>query len=244
MNTQQSLTDLWVYLQTSPLLWLTLTVWSYVLSSRIQRQLGGAAWANPVMLAVVMLVSILYLFEVPYKSYFEGAQFIHFLLGTATVALAIPLRQHWESVRSVLMPALSAVVIGNVVSIVTAMGFLKLWGAPLELILSIAPKSVTAPVAMGISEKLGGIPPLTAVLVLLTGILGATFITTGLKFLRVTDPTRLGLALGVASHGIGTARAFQLGTLHGTFAGVGMALSTLAASALVPLIAPWLIQLA
>jgi putative effector of murein hydrolase len=132
---------------------------------------------------------------------------------------------------------LAAVITGNVVSTVVAMGILQLCQAPWVLALSIAPKSVTAPVAMGISEKLGGLPALTAVLVILTGILGATFITWWMKILRVTDDARLGLALGVASHGIGTARGFQLGESVGTFAGIGMALSTLAASLLVPVVA-------
>jgi predicted murein hydrolase (TIGR00659 family) len=243
MKPEETFTQLWVYLGTSPLLWLTLTVWAYVLSVRIQRALGGAAWANPVMLSVGMLVCILKLSHTPYAQYFEGAKFVHFLLGTATVSLAIPLRRHWHQVRSVLGPTVAAVVVGNVVSAVIAMGILHLWGAPSELTMSIAPKSVTAPVAMGISEKLGGLPALTAVLVILTGILGATGITVLLKALKINDPARVGLALGVASHGIGTARAFQIDQASGTFAGVGMALSTLAASLLVPFAAQLFMRL-
>jgi putative effector of murein hydrolase len=88
MTTPESISQLWVYLGTSPLLWLTLTVWAYVLAVRIQRVLGGAAWANPVLLSVVMLVAVLRLSDTPYATYFEGAKFVHFLLGTATV-------RHW-----------------------------------------------------------------------------------------------------------------------------------------------------
>lgn len=242
MNAPHKLTELWVYIGTSPLLWLTLTVWAYVLSVRIQRALGGAPWANPVMLSVAMLVGVLKLSDTPYPRFFEGAQFIHFLLGTATVALAAPLRRNWGAIRSVLGPLLAAVVAGNVVSSILAMWILKLCGAPTDLVISIAPKSVTAPVAMGISEKLGGLPPLTAVLVILTGILGAMSITALLRALRVNDPCRQGLALGIASHGIGTARAFQMSQVHGTFSGVGMALSTLAASVLVPITVQLLIR--
>lgn len=244
MSSSDTFTQLWVYLGTSPLLWLSLTVWAYVLSVRLQRALGGTSWANPVMLSVAMLVAVLWLSDTPYATYFEGAKFVHFLLGTATVALAVPLRRRWHEVRSLLGPTVAAVVVGNVVSAAVAMGVLQLWGAPLALRLSIAPKSVTAPVAMGIAEKLGGLPALTAVMVIVTGILGATCITGLLKVMKAEDDARCGLALGVVSHGIGTARAFQLGEVAGTFAGIGMALSTLAASLLVPLVAQLLSSLA
>jgi predicted murein hydrolase (TIGR00659 family) len=231
----EPIAQLWVYLGTSPLLWLALTVWAYVLAVRLQRACKGSAWANPVMLAVALLVTVLTLSNTPYPTYFQGAQFVHFMLGTATVALAIPLRRQWNQVRAVLTPLVGAVLVGNVVGAVVAMGVLQLWGAPLHLLMSIAPKSVTAPVAMGISEKIGGLPALTAVLVILTGILGATLATPLLAALRLHHDAARGLALGVAAHGIGTARAFQLSETAGTFAGVGMALSTLVASLLVPL---------
>ena len=231
-----AINQLWVYLGTSPLLWLTLTIWAYVVATRVQRSLNASPWANPVLLAVVMLVLVLQVTNTPYDTYFGGAQFVHFMLGTATVALAVPLRRQWTQVRAVLTPLLLSVVIGNVVGAVVAMAIVKLWGAPTTLLLSIAPKSVTAPVAMGISQKIGGLPALTAVLVILTGILGATMATPLLAALKLNQDAVRGLALGVAAHGIGTARAFQLGETAGTFAGVGMALSTLIASVLVPLI--------
>lgn len=233
----QPLAQLWVYLGTSPLLWLALTVSAYALAARLQLALGGNALVSPVMLSVAGIVAVLVVSKTPYPRYFEGAQFVHFLLGTATVALAVPLRRQWPQLRSALTPLTAALLAGNVVGALTAMGVLRLLGAPQTLVLSIAPKSVTAPVAMGISERIGGLPALTAVLVILTGILGATLGTPLLHALRITDDARRGLALGVAAHGIGTARAFQLSELAGTFSGVGMAVSTLAASLLVPLLA-------
>lgn len=233
----EPIAQLWVYLGTSPLLWLALTVWAYVLAVRVQRACKGSAWANPVMLAVAMLVTVLTVSNTPYPTYFEGAQFVHFMLGTATVALAIPLRRQWNQVRAVLTPLMGAVLVGNMVGALVALAVLQLWGAPLPMLMSIAPKSVTAPVAMGIAEKIGGLPALTAVLVILTGILGATLATPLLAALRLQNDAARGLALGVAAHGIGTARAFQLGETAGTFAGVGMALSTLVASLLVPVLA-------
>ncbi len=228
---------LWVYLGTSPLLWLLLTVGAYSLAVRLQRAAGGSPFVNPVLVAVVSIVLLLQLSGTGYRIYFDGAQFIHFMLGTATVALAIPLRRLWPQVRAALTPMSVALVAGNLVGAISAMALLRLAGAPHELLLSIAPKSVTAPVAMGISAQIGGVPELTAVLVVLTGMLGATMATPLLNALRVEDPAARGLAVGIAAHGIGTARAFQVSEVAGTFAGIGMAASTVAASLLVPLAA-------
>lgn len=234
-QTPNSITQLWVYLGTSPLLWLALTIGAYSLAVRIQQRLGGNPFANPVLLAVVLVVAVLTLSRTPYRVYFDGAQFVHFLLGTATVALAIPLRRQWPAVRAALAPLTIALVLGNLVGALVAMSLLRIFDAPNELVLSIAAKSVTAPVAMGIAEKIGGIPELTAVLVVLTGMIGATMATPLLNALRIDDPAARGLAVGIAAHGIGTARAFQVSEIAGTFAGIGMAASTVAASLLVPL---------
>ncbi|WP_439951429.1 LrgB family protein [Piscinibacter sakaiensis] len=238
-----SFTRLWVYLGTSPLLWLTLTVTAYALAVRLQRRLGGSPFANPVPVAVIVIVAVLMLSGTPYRSYFDGAQFVHFLLGTATVALAVPLRRQWPAVRAALGPLALALVAGNLAGALVAMGVLKAFGAPAALVLSVAPKSVTAPVAMAIAERIGGVPELTAALVVLTGMLGATMATPLLNALRIRDVAARGLGTGIAAHGIGTARAFQISEVAGTFAGVGMAASTVAASLLVPLAARWVAAL-
>lgn len=230
--------SLWVYLGASPLLWLLLTLGVYLAALRVQWMLKGSPWANPVLLSVATLVGVLVLTGTPYETYFDGAQFVHFLLGTATVALAIPLRRQWAQVKAALMPATVTLIFGNVVGALLAMAVLRLWGAPHELIASIAPKGVTAPVAMAVAERVGGLPSLTAVLVITSGILGATMATPLLNALRITDWAARGLAIGMTAHGIGTARAFQVNALAGTFAGVAMAVSTLLTSALVPWLVP------
>lgn len=229
---------LWVYLGTNPLLWLLLTVGAYVVALRIQRALGGSPWANPVLLSVAALVAILVGTRTPYERYFDGAQFVHFLLGTATVALAVPLRRQWAEVKAALRPAIVTLLIGNVIGAALAMGIVVLWGAPAEIVVSIAPKGVTAPVAMAIADRLGGVASLTAVLVIASGILGATMATPLLNALRIDDFAARGLAVGMTAHGIGTARAFQVDPVAGTFAGMAMALSTLVTSAVVPLLVP------
>lgn len=229
---------LWVYLGASPLLWLLLTLGVYVLALRLQRAAGGSPWLNPVLTSVAVLVGVLALTRTPYPVYFDGAQFVHFLLGTATVALAIPLRRQWAEVKATLTPALVTLVFGNVLGALLALAILKLWGAPQALLASIAPKGVTAPVAMAVAERLGGLPSLTAVLVIASGILGATMATPLLNAARVTDWAARGLAVGMTAHGIGTARAFQVNMVAGTFAGVAMATSTVLTSLLVPLLVP------
>lgn len=228
------MSSLWVYLGASPLLWLFLTLAAYVAAVRLQRALGGSPWLNPVLLSVAALVAVLWLTGTPYARYFEGAQFVHFLLGTATVALAVPLRRQWNEVRSLLGPALITLCVGNAIGAFLAVTTLKLAGAPAALLASIAPRGVTAPVAMAVSERIGGLPALTAVLVIASGILGATMATPLLNALRVHDWAARGLAVGMSAHGIGTARAFQVHPLAGTFAGVAMAGSTVITSMWVP----------
>ncbi len=229
--------DIWVYLTASPLLWLTVTLAVYLAGQWLFQRSGGRALLNPVALAITLLVGILLATGTPYATYFQGAQFIHFLLGPATVALAIPLYLHWERVRRLLVPILAGLLAGSLTAILSAIGLAALLGASPRTLLSLAPKSVTTPVAMGIAEKIGGLPSLTAVLVILTGVIGAVAAPALLRGLRIHDDAIKGLAIGVAAHGIGTARAFQISTLAGAFAGLAIGLNALLTAVLVPLLA-------
>jgi predicted murein hydrolase (TIGR00659 family) len=230
------LTEVWVYLSASPLLFLTLTLAAFQAGSWVYERSGHKPFLNPVMTAVVLLVAILTLTQTPYPVYFEGAQFVHFLLGPATVALAIPLYRQFERVRRSALALVVSLLCGSLTAIGTAIGLGWLLGASRETLLSLAPKSVTAPVAMGITEQLGGLPSLTAVLVILTGILGAVIGPMVLNLLRIRDWRACGLALGTASHGIGTARALQVNELAGAFSGLAMGLNALATAILLPVL--------
>lgn len=228
------LTEIWVYLAQSPLLWLALTVVAYVTADALNRRLGRRAFANPVLIAVAILLAILLASGTPYDAYFEGAQFVHFLLGPATVALAVPLHRELGRVRARALPLGIALVAGSAVAVVSAIGVAGVMGASRATLMSLAPKSTTAPVAMGIAEKLGGLPSLTAALVILTGIIGAIVGPGLLRLAGVRDEAATGFAIGVASHGIGTARAFQLGERAGAFSGLGMGLNALVTALLLP----------
>jgi predicted murein hydrolase (TIGR00659 family) len=229
--------DIWVYLSASPLLHLTLTLAAFQAATWAWRKGGMHPLLNPVLLAVAMLVALLLATGTDYESYFDGAQFVHFLLGPATVALAIPLYRQLDRVRRAAPALVASILAGSLTAAVTAVAVGWAMGAAGDTLIALAPKSVTAPVAMGIAEKLGGLPSLTAVLVILTGVLGAMLGPTLLRRLRVEDAAAQGLALGTASHGIGTARALQIRELAGAFSALAMGLNALATAALLPLLA-------
>jgi predicted murein hydrolase (TIGR00659 family) len=231
-----NLREIWVYLAASPLLHLTLTLVAYQAGSWVYRRGRLNPLLNPVLLAVAMLVAALTLTHTSYSTYFAGAQFVHFLLGPATVALAIPLYRQFERIKRSALAIFTSLIAGSITASVTAFGLVRLLGGGWQTAISIAPKSVTAPVAMGISERLGGLPSLTAVLVILTGILGAMLGPPLLNLLRITDWSARGLAIGTASHGIGTARALQVNEVAGAFSGLAMGLNALATAILLPLL--------
>lgn len=228
--------DIWVYLSASPLLWLTITLLVYLAGQWLFQRSGGRALFNPVALAILLLALLLLLTGTPYATYFSGAQFIHFLLGPATVALAIPLYLHWERVRRLFLPIMAGLLTGSLTAILSAMSIAWLLGGSPRTLLSLAPKSVTTPVAMGIAEKIGGLPSLTAVMVILTGIVGAVAAPALLEWLRIRDDAVKGFAIGVGAHGIGTARAFQISMLAGAFSGLAIGLNALLTALLAPLI--------
>jgi len=231
-----SIFPLWVYLSTTPLLWLTATLTAYVVADQISLRLRRHPLANPVLIAVAILVCVLSLTGTPYQTYFNGAQFVHFMLGPATVAIAVPLASQVSRVRRMLLPMLAALVAGSLTASLTAVVVAWALGASPQTVLSLAPKSVTTPIAMAVSDAIGGIPTLTAVLVLMTGITGSIMVTPLMNMLHIRDYAARGFAAGLAAHGIGTARAFQASELAGTFAGLGLALNGLATAVLVPLL--------
>lgn len=231
---------IWVYLAASPLLWLSLTLVCYLIALWIYRLGGERPWLNPVAIAVSLLIALLLVTRTPYQTYFDGAQFVHFLLGPATVSLAIPLYRQRERLRALALPIVAALLTGVLTAALSAIGLGMLLGASPETLVSLAPKSVTAPVAMGISEKLGGLPSLTAVLVVTTGILGAVLGTGLFRLMGIRDDAVKGFALGVTSHGIGTARAFQVSPVMGAFSGLAMALSAFVTALLLPPLVRWI----
>jgi predicted murein hydrolase (TIGR00659 family) len=230
---------LWVYLSASPLLGLTATLIAYQSAYALYRYAGNNPLLNPVAISVLFLIALLMLTDTPYTEYFEGAQFVHFLLGPATVALAVPLYKQLNKLRTLWLPLVTALLAGVAFAGLSAVGIAMALGASKATLLSLAPKSVTAPIAMGVAEKIGGLPSLTAALVVITGIVGAVIGTKVFDLMRIKDDSIRGFSLGLTSHGIGTARAFQQSEEMGAFSGLAMALSAFTTA----IILPWLLSL-
>ena len=230
------LREIWVYLTGSPLASLALTLIAYQVGLMIYERFDKNPVVNPVAIAILIVIGTISLMGMPYAEYFEGAQFIHFLLGTATVALAVPIYKGWHLLKGRTIPLSIALVAGGGVSIGSAVGLGHLLEVPKELILPFYAKSVTAPIAMGIAENIGASPTLTAVYAVSTGIIGAIIARYVLDFLKIGPWWQRGYAIGVAAHGIGTSRAFSVSAEAGAFASIGMGLHGVLGAILIPLI--------
>ena len=228
--------DIWTYLSQGPLLWLAATLAAYAIGDAAWRASGKSPLVNAVPVAVVILAGLLWTTGTSYATYFEGAQFVHFLLGPATVALSLPLWDARHHVRRAVLPILAALVAGSLTAMVSTLLIARAFGVTGEVLASLSAKSTTAPVAIGIAEAVGGSPTLTAVLVILTGVTGAVVATPLLNALGLTDWRARGFAVGVAAHGLGTARAMQVHPVAGAFAGLGMGMNAVLTAILAPLI--------
>jgi predicted murein hydrolase (TIGR00659 family) len=232
----------WAYLAEQPLLWLTVTVTTYTAAQWLFVRGRRFPLLNPVLIAVSGTVILLLATDTGYDTYFEGAQFVHFLLGPATVLLAIPLYEQLQRLRAQWLPILVALAVGSVTAIGSAVGIGYALGLGPSTLRSLMPKSATTPIAIGVAEKLGGEASLTAVFVILSGIIAAVAGIPLMRRLGERDPAVKGLAMGVAGHGIGTARAFQHSDAAGAYSGLGMGLNATLTALLAPLIA-WLLGL-
>lgn len=232
--------ELWIYLSATPLFGLTATVVVYALAQALYARLGQAPWANPVLWSVLTIAMGLLATGVSYPTYFSGAQFIHFLLGPAVVALAWPLWERRVQLSQRWRVLLLAALAGGAASAVSALALGWAMGLPADVVLSLAPKSVTAPVAMGIADKMGGIPALAAVFAVVTGMVGALSGKYLFQWLKIPydNPgwVARGFALGTAAHGIGAARALQVNADAGAYAGLALGLQVVLASLLMPLV--------
>ncbi len=217
---------------------ITLTLVVFYLFSELHSR-KRAFYTNPVLLSIIAIALILKGFGIPYESYMESAVILKFLLGPAVVSLAIPVYRGRATIKAYSKEITAGIIVGGTVAILTAFYIAKALGGSGEVLLSIAPKSVTTAIAIGISEKIGGIPALTAVLVITTGLLGNAFAPELLNLFKVKDRIARGLATGVSSHGLGTARIILEDELAGAVSGLAMALN----GAFTALILPYLIEL-
>ncbi len=228
--------SLWLELRGSVLVAVPLTVLAYLAGCRLQRLVRGVALANPVLIAIMLVMAALVTTGTPYSEYFAGARVIHLLLGPATVALAIPLAANIDHVRRNMAAVLIATAAGAVVSAVGGAALVRLLGGDTAVAVSMMPKSATTPIAMGVSQVSGGIPALTASFAVLGGIVTACLVQPVLRRMRVTDWRAYGLAAGTAGSGLAAARVYPQHPTAGAFAGLAIGLNGLITAIVVPLL--------
>lgn len=238
----QQLVTTWHTLQSEPATWLSVTLLAYALGMWLYKKSGYRTIFTPLLVAIVIVVSILLITHTDYKTYYEGGQHINFLLGPATVALAVPLYEQRLRLAKLWIPLACGLVAGGTTAIVSAVLLAGAFGASPATMVSLAPKSVTVPIAVGISAHLGGIPALTAALVVVTGVTGAFLCRFVFTLLREKNEATRGFALGLAAHGIGTATAFQMSRDTGAFSGLAMGLTGLFTAFAAPALLPWLLS--
>jgi predicted murein hydrolase (TIGR00659 family) len=222
------------------LAWLVVTLVVYVASRRIQQLAKGSPLVNPVLLGAAVIIVILALTGRGIAEYRDAGAPLIWLLGPATVALAVPLYRAMSAIRSALLPALVALVVGSSATVVSAVAIGRLLGASLDTERALAAKSVTTPIAMAITAQIGGIPALATVFVMVTGSLGAVFGTLVFDRVGVRDARARGLAMGIVAHGMGTARSFQLSPIMGTFSGIAMTVNGVLTALVLPIV--WLLS--
>jgi putative effector of murein hydrolase len=227
---------LWTPLSATPLLWVAITIAAYAGAQWVQRACGGTPLANPVLIAILVVAAIVLATGTSYATYFSGAQFINFLLGPATVALAVPLARNLHHVRRGFHAIALALLAGSLTSIVSGVGLVWLTGGSRLAALSMAPKAVTTPIAMAVSQEIGGIPALTAALAIVGGIVAAIAGQVVLRWMRIEDWRAHGLAAGVAGSGVAAARVAGLSGLAAAFAALGIALNGVITSLIAPLV--------
>lgn len=223
-------------LLTSPVFCIPLTLAAYLIGVKVYSLSGKNTFLQPVVSGIILVMLAISILDIPYERYFKGAEIIHFLLSTATVALAIPLYQNLHYIRASFRPLLLTLLMSGIIACFSAVAIAWLLGASAEIMLSLAPKSITTPFAMGVAESIGGYPPLTAGFVIFTGIVIAVCATPIFKWLKIDDPIIQGASMGMIGHGIATARALELSSKTGAFSALSMGLMGVYTSIFLPYI--------
>ncbi|MFD1557538.1 LrgB family protein [Paraburkholderia silviterrae] len=221
----------------APLWGLLATLVAYRIGLGANRLAKGSVLANPVLVAVSLLVALLLAAHIPYREYFAGAQFIHFLLGPATVALAVPMYRNLHHIRRTARALVPALVAGSLVSACGAALISRMCGAAPVVTASLIAHSATTPIAMSIAQHIGGDPSLTATFTLFTGIVGVLQIEVVMNLMRILDERAHGLAAGTAGHGLTTARMLSISETAGAFGGLAIGLNGVLTSLIAPLLA-------
>lgn len=224
------------YVMNTPLSWIIITLSAYKIGIIIYEKTGKNALLQPIVIAYVIMLPILIMAQIPYKQYFESVSILHFFLGPATVALALPLYKNLKLIQSYFLPILITLVAGGIFTILSAIAILWLFGASKITMLSMTTKSVTAPITLITAQDIGAIPSLAMGFVVITGLLGALFGTFIFKLLKIKHDAAKGFALGLISHAVGTARAFEISENAAAFSALAMGLIGVFIAVLLPIV--------
>jgi putative effector of murein hydrolase len=219
-----------------PTTWLTITLGAYLLGLRLYQSLNQASWLPPVLSGFLIVTSLLWITDTPYAIYEQGGQLLSFFLGPVVVGLAVPLFYHFHKMRKQVITILLAITLGSLATVGTAIALTHYWIGIDNITITMASKSVTTPVAVAISEQTGGIAPLAAAFVMVTGIIGAAIIPLLLKVFRLDSPQATGMSLGICAHAVGTSRALELGQEYAAYSAMAMTLT----ASLHAILLPWL----
>ncbi|OCL84067.1 LrgB family protein [Arcobacter porcinus] len=224
------------YIHSTPLTWLIITLAAYNFGMFIYEKFNKQTLLQPIIVSYVIILTIILLTNTSFEEYFKGVEIINFFLGPATVALALPLYNNLQHIKSLFIPIVVTLIVAGIFTVLIAVLFLYIFGAKLTTILAMTTKSITAPIAIITSEQIGAIPSLAIGFVLVTGILGALFGTLIFKLCRIKYETSKGFALGLVSHGVGTARAIEIGEKAAAFGALAMGLCGVVTAIFLPLI--------
>lgn len=224
------------YISNTPLTWLVVTLVSYKIGILLYEKFNKHTLLQPIITSYIVILSLIVYTNTSFEEYFKSVEIIHFFLGPATVALALPLYKNLKHLKALFLPIIVTLFVAGVFSIVLAVGLLWIFGADLPTILSMTTKSITAPIAVITSEQIGAIPSLAVGFVLITGMIGALFGTTIFRLMNIKHETSQGFALGLVSHGIGTARAIEISEKAAAFSALAMGLSGILTAVFLPLI--------
>lgn len=234
-----NLEALYTYVTTTPLVWIIVTISAYKIGILVYEKSGKNALLQPIVVAYMIMLPILLVAKIPYQQYFESVSIIHFILGPATVALALPLYKNLKLIRSYFMPIVATLVLGSAFTILSALGILWLFDASSATMLSMTTKSVTAPITIITAQDIGAVPSLAMGFVVITGLLGALFGNVIFKLLRIKHDAAKGFALGLISHAIGIARSLEISDKAAAFAALAMGLVGVFIAVVLPLIVGW-----
>ena len=222
-------------IMSNPIILLAITFGIYYVARQIQKWTGWVV-LNPILITIAALIALLQLTGISYETYEQGGQYIDFWLKPAIVALGVPLYQNLGQIRRQLLPILMSQLVGCLVGLVSVTLIASALGASHEVIVSLAPKSVTTPIAMEVCKTSGGIPSLTAAIVVIVGLFGAIFGFKILEVWHVRNPFSQGISMGTAAHAVGTSRAMEKGETYGAYSSLGLILNGILTALLTPFV--------